>query len=575
MSEIRFDADSIKQRIKDRLRSKSSWAKILYYSANQRIIDAVAEEFAYLMLNDEILTVEGKWNLARQRSSLMAENKFFNYFPYRKKGARGFLKVSTSKTFDKMYGVNVPLEKYKTFSNNNYNFCIAETTILSTIEQYKNVEIVQGNYREVQFTAQGLEKESFTVINDSIDNDIFDVIVNNETYTKVDYLRDAASKDDKIYTIENLIDFSGVKITFGNDYFGKKLRAGDTVVFKYIETDGSKGNVESSNNITTVISSFEDSNGNPVDLFCTNDEAIVGGVDYEDIESIRDKAPRSYKSGNVAIIKDDYKSICESFSFVKKTTVWGEAEINEDNNNDPGTYIEPEENLVYICCISSSDGSITRFQEKTIRAEINEKKSPTDIVRFVKPSIIYVKFNVNAYIIDKNFTIVRVVDSIDEKLKSDFSIDNLDFKKSIYQSNYITSINSVPGVGFHSTTFSLYSFLKFSSAYVFSGSLSITQIKPNTVKIYVNDITGADGWLLLGQDDGSGLLFGVEDYTLSASSINYDTGEINCLVTNGLTATYSNYSIRVNFEVDNENIEPLARNQIISCGDNVINVSYV
>jgi len=130
MSEIRFDADSIKQRIKDRLRSKSSWAKILYYSANQRIIDAVAEEFAYLMLNDEILTVEGKWNLARQRSSLMAENKFFNYFPYRKKGARGFLKVSTSETFDKMYGVNVPLEKYKTFSNNNYNFCIAETTIL-------------------------------------------------------------------------------------------------------------------------------------------------------------------------------------------------------------------------------------------------------------------------------------------------------------------------------------------------------------------------------------------------------------------------------------------------------------
>ena len=169
------------------------------------------------MLNDEILTMEGKWNLARQRSSLMAENKFFNYFPYRKKGARGFLKVSTSETFDKMYGVNVPLEKYKTFSNNNYNFCIAETTILSTIEQYKNVEIVQGNYREVQFTAQGLEKESFTVINDSIDNDIFDVIVNNETYTKVDYLRDAASKDDKIYTIENLIDFSGVKITFGND----------------------------------------------------------------------------------------------------------------------------------------------------------------------------------------------------------------------------------------------------------------------------------------------------------------------------------------------------------------------
>ena len=60
------------------------------------------------------------------------------------------------------------------------------------------------------------------------------------------------------------------------------------------------------------------------------------------------------------------------------------------------------------------------------------------------------------------------MDGIDEKLKSDFSIDNLDFKKSIYQSNYIASINSVPGVGFHSTTFSLYSFLKLSHQFLFS-----------------------------------------------------------------------------------------------------------
>lgn len=574
MATIKFDADSIKERIRDRLKSKSSWANILYYSTNQRLIDAIAEEFAYNMNYNEILTIEGKWNKARQKTSLMAETSFFNYFPHRKVGSTGTIKLSTSKTFDSSYGINIGVDKYKIFSNNVYNFCVSETTMISSNDLYKDVKIVQGIPRQEEFIAEGVENESFIVDNDSIENNVFDVFVNNEVYKRLDYIREAESSESKVYTIENLIDFSGIKITFGDDFYGKKLKANDAVLFKYVETDGVSGNVESSNNIVSVVSKFEDSSGDSVILYCNNDEAIVGGKEYEDIESIRDNAPRSFKSGVTAITKEDYKFIVESFSFIKKSTVWGETEVNEDLGNDPGTYLGVEENMVYISSVSDDDGDITKFQEDTIRNFINDKKSPTDIVNFVDPIFIYIKFYVSAFIKDKNYSIVRVTDDIDLRLKTDYSIEKLDFKTPIYQSNYITSVNSVSGVGFHSTSFSLYTLILFSSAYTFSTSLKMTDISPNSVKIYINNKTNVEGWSQLAQDNGSNSIVGVGDYVLLSSTIDYNTGEMSCLVSEGLDDSFSNYEIRIEFNVDNENILPTARNQIISCGDNVINVEY-
>ena len=75
-----FDFDSVKKRLQDRLKAKTSWANILFFSTNERIIDIVAEEIAYSMQYDEMLTRESKWNLAQQITSIMSENQFFNYF---------------------------------------------------------------------------------------------------------------------------------------------------------------------------------------------------------------------------------------------------------------------------------------------------------------------------------------------------------------------------------------------------------------------------------------------------------------------------------------------------------------
>lgn len=574
---VMFDFDSVKKRLQDRLKAKTSWANILFFSTNQRIIDIVAEEIAYSMQYDEMLTRESKWNLAQQITSIMSENQFFNYFPHRKIGATNFLKVSTSKTFDATYSKNVIIPKYSMFSNGNLTFCSAETSTLTPLESYKNIQIVQGIAKELKFTATGETNEYFEINNPSIENNFFDVLVNGELYQKIDSLLEVESGTDKVYELTNFKDFSGVRLKFGDDTFGKKLNDGDIIIFKFIETDGSNGNVHSQNSITTVSSIIYDEENLEVDLYCTNDNEISNGLDYEDIERIKVNAPKSYKAGNTAITTDDYKAIMSKFSFVKKVNVWGESEVNEDLHNPPGTLIPQEENVVHVCLISTETSGVSSEQELQIREEILTKKSPTDIVIFEQPNFVYVAFTTDAYILEKQHSISFVRDNIYFALKETYSLDNADFKNSIFQSDYISTVSKAKGVGYHNTTFTLYQILRFQSAYVCEIDFAIKNIKQNSVKIYILDKTQPGNvYTQIGFDDGSGNLISTipETYDLSVSNIYYETGLGYLIVVSGLEETHTNYDIKIDFETESDNILSTKRNQILLFGSASITVNY-
>ena len=574
---VMFDFDSVKKRLQDRLKAKTSWANILFFSTNQRIIDIVAEEIAYSMQYDEMLTRESKWNLAQQITSIMSENQFFNYFPHRKIGATNYLKISTSKNFDQSYSKNIIIPKYTMFSNSSLTFCSTEITTLTPIETNRELKIVQGVAKEVVFTATGETYEFFEIENDSIENSIFDVTVNNEVFTRVDSILEADSGSEKVFELENFKDFSGVKLKFGNDVFGKKLNSGDVVVFKFIQTDGLSGNVYSKNSITTVNSTIYDELGEEVDLYCTNEYDISGGLDYEDIEKIKVNAPKSYKSGNVAITNDDYKAIMNKFSFVKKSNVWGEYEVNEDLHNLPGTLIPQEENVVHICLIASNDLSVSLSQELEIRDGILLKKSPTDIVVFEKPNFIYIDFIVNAFITNKQYSMSYVSDGIYYALLNEYSVENQDFKNSIFQSNFISTVSNVDGVGYHNTTFSLHKILNFQSAYVAEININLEHIKRNSVKVYLLDKTMPGfNYVLIGVDNGNGNLISTlpEVYDLSISSIFYDTGIGNLLINSGLSSSYTNFEIKIEFDLDSDNIVSTKRNQIVLFGSTQTSVNY-
>jgi len=576
MATAYFDYDSIRERLISRLRAKESWKNILFNSTNARLIDVFAEELAYDMQYDEMLTTEAKWNLAQQMSSIMSETDFFNYYPYRKIGSFGNIRVSSSPTFNSTYGTTIAIPKWSVFSTDTgIDFVCSESTSLSIYDNYVEVPVSQGTPKSATFTAVGAEYETFQINNSSVENSIMDVYVNGLKWTQVDYIREAENSYSQVYVVKTLKDLSGVTVSFGNDYFGQKLKEGDIVLVQYLETLGSEGNIDSSNVITTVTSTIYDINDNVVTVYCTNNSAISGGKDYEDIESIRAKAPRAYSTGDRAINKDDYKSIIENFSYVEKATVWGETEINEDEENIPGTYISTAENMVYVSAVTTSGGILTDDEKNDILTVLNSKKPPTDIISFQNPVFTYLVFNTNASVTDTSYALSTVKTNIISTLATNYSLANVEFKNSIRYSNYMTLIGNIAGVAYHTTTISFYKIINFSSAYVADINLYMSDIKAGSVKIYIRDTSISDSsYIQIAHDDGSGNFIAETGYTISASTINYDTGIGSITVTLGLSSSFSYYTIKIIYDVLTSDALSTVRNQIISYGKANVNVEY-
>ena len=567
MAVMKFDYDSILARLKARVLSKLDGENLLLFSTNSAFLEAAAEEFADADMYDEFLTREAVWETAQGYNSIMKQVSFYDYKPHRKVGSTGYIRVSTSKTFDGSWGTNITIPKFTQMSGGGLTFLSKESTYLAANANYVDIPVIQGEKTEktIEITSTAypeLRYASIAIKDPDIENSLYSVKVNGVLWTEVDSIRLATSNEDLYYTLQTLSDFSGVEITFGNGVFGKKLEYGDIVTFEYLQTKGEDGNVLSGGIITSVDTALKDESGSDVELFCTNLDALVGGSDYESVESIRSTAPLSFQTGNRAISSSDYATLIKQTNLVDKVQVWGEKEINEDAGNKPGTYVEASENLIYITGITIDPETgiglpLSESSKSLIREALNDKKGTTDILQFVDTQVVYVTFESEVYISNTKYSSEQVIGNVHSALASEYSLSEAAYKKNLYFSDYYKTIDAAEGVDHHRTTLSFSEFFKFSSAYLVSMNINLANIMPGTVKLYIRD-TAADGeWSQLGHDNGSGILVGDQidpddpsqgSYDLNSATISYLDGTIgDVIITYGLDQPFSNYEIRVDF----------------------------
>ena len=567
MAVMKFDYDSVLARLKARVLSKLDGENLLLFSTNSAFLEAAAEEFADADMYDEFLTREAVWETAQGYNSIMKQVSFYDYKPHRKVGSTGYIRVSTSKTFDGSWGTNITIPKFTQMSGGGLTFLSKESIYLAANANYVDIPVIQGEKTEktIEITSTAypeLRYASIAIKDPDIENSLYSVKVNGVLWTEVNSIRLATSNEDLYYTLQTLSDFSGVEITFGNGVFGKKLEYGDIVTFEYLQTKGEDGNVLSGGIITTVDSSLKDESGTDVELFCTNLYALVGGSDYESVESIRSTAPLSFQTGNRAISSSDYATLIKQTNLVDKVQVWGEKEINEDAGNKPGTYVEASENLIYITGITVDPETgiglpLSESSKSLIREALNDKKGTTDILQFVDTQVVYVTFESEVYISNTKYSSEQVIGNVHNALASEYSLSEAAYKKNLYFSDYYKTIDAAEGVDHHRTTLSFSEFFKFSSAYSVSMNINLANIMPGTVKLYIRD-TAADGeWSQLGHDNGSGILIGDQinpddpsqgSYDLNSATISYIDGAIgDVIITYGLNQPFSNYEIRVDF----------------------------
>lgn len=561
---MNFTFDDIRNRITTSLQAKSSWSQVLFYSVNSRLIDAVAEEISRLASQNEYLTRETRWDLAQNRSSLVTQSKFRGYKVKRKTGATGTIRVSTSETYNAPPAKIVVIPKWTIFSNSDEIFFTATNTFqLTTADDYVDVDVVQGSYKEVSFNALGSNFEIFTVVNDSIEDLTYELYVNDELWDEVTYIYDA-NAEDKVYTLDNLKDLSGIEITFGNNTFGRKLNAGDTVVFKYIETLGIKGNVPSINVINTIENTIYNVDDEEVtDIYCTNTDALDGGKAEDSVEAIRSAGINTFQAGQKTVSENDYKTRLEQISYILKATVWGAYEYHIDNSTPLWDWIETQENIVNVSAFTPSGEQLTTLQKTAVINEIKGNKPPTDILKFTDTEFIYLAFHIAAYVHDVSYSLSNIKSDIISLTSEEYSLQNLDFKQSLYETNWKGFISAIPGITYHSSYIEMIQYESFTSAYLGSFTAAIHPVDPASVKIYVKDTTSeSNPYVLIGTDDGVGGFTAESGYNLTGSAISYSSGEGVLTVVSGLSGAYNDYEIKVYYQSDSNDLILPLRNQI-------------
>jgi len=583
---MQFDYEAVRLRMINSLRSKVSWAEILDFSSNAKIIEVFAKEVSELGNFDIYLTRENQWSLAKNISSLLSSSDILSYRVHRKVGSVGELTLSPSSSFTGTHPNTIMIPKYTIFSSSEdaaTKFCTTVNTSIPASTASVEVDVVQGTPKSYTYTALGNNYEEVPIYSQSIEDLNYEVYVNGVLWTEVDNLLEAAATATS-YEIKNLYNFAGVQLRFGNDIFGKKLASGDTVVFYYIDTLGALGNISRANIVTTVESTIYDTVPAPVTIYCKNLGTMDGGDGIESKDSIRLNAPKIFQSGNRAVTKDDYATILENSNLVYKVNVWGEYEYLIDNNltpGDPTSFVPLQENKVNIAGLKNTGEPLDETDKANIIAYLDSYKSPTDIIAFYDPEVVYLHFICTAYVRERSYSLTTVKMNILLTLADTYSFQNFNFGTNIYETDYKTLVDGVDGVDHNYTLLKAYNLIPFDQANSASFTLSLYPVTPSigsniSIKVYLKGPT--TDYFQIGQDDGSGnidgLTVGGVPYDLTGSVINYTTG-IGFIQITSPVVNYLTYTLKVEYAIDDTDFVLKTRSQIFRYGEAEVSTLYM
>lgn len=607
MKALRFDYDSVLERLKLRVLKKLGGQNLLMFSTNIALLEAVAEEFDDLSLYDEFLTRECVWDTARGTSSIMKQVGFLGYKPHRRLGATGTVRFSASKDFTATlpYSVNIPV--FTKVSGGGVSFVTKNLGFLKKGDTYTDVTVVEGEPITItkKISENDISRNSniYTRIgidDDRIENTLYEVKVNGDKWEEVDDIKLVSSYENpetaKVFMLKTMSQYKGVEIFFGNGVLGKPLTAGDTVTFTYVKTSGTGTQILSSGVVTTIDSTinYTDVNGrvNKVSLFCTNLTPLMGGDDNETLASIKANAPKALQAVNRAITTQDYIALIKRLGIATNIAVWGEKETNEDLGLPAGTYIEAGENVIHTTgyTVDSQTGlgaTLSSGTQDIIRNLLNDKKGMTDILQFIDTEFLYVTFDVHVFVNDYAYTEAQIRTNVHDALFNKYLVTNGEYRRGVYKSDYIAAIDGAVGVDHCTCEVSLHEMLTLSPTQSIDLNLGIRDIKPGSVKLMIRNTQDNEKWHLLAHEDNGHLIGDVikedkpnDKYVLTDSIVNHTTGEVGeMIILSGLTSGVDHhyFEIRVDFELASSDgdIVPTKRSQIVAWYEDNTSVTYM
>ena len=424
------DFEEIKLNLINYLKSTKQFTDYDFSGSNlQVILNLIAYQSQLNAYSTNMIANESFLSSASLRNNVVSCARQVGYVPTSTKAAGSTVSFDfelESEDFPSGYPPFLMIKPGMAFSTNtgqeNLTFNFVDTQVAPVnkygIAVFNNKRVYQGTYLSDEFTVDDSNfNQKFVLQNQGIDTTLLRVEVqlnpNEEVRTFFQQANNLVEvgAESNVYWIEETGE-QYYELTFGDGFFGRKLKNGAKIFVHYLVCDGERGNGIQATQNFRFIGKTETSEGNVVSVPANINSASVsqGGASIESIESIKFRAPRSYATQNRAVIAQDYKNLVQTvYPGAQDVYVYGGEELEI-----------PEYGRVFIAIKPNNGDTISNQTKQSIIKSLNEYRVASLELILTDPDILYVELDTIAYFNDQA-TIkdsAGIISTINETLNS-------------------------------------------------------------------------------------------------------------------------------------------------------------
>ena len=323
------DFDQIKENLVNYLKSTNKFTDFDFDGSNlQVILNMLAYQAQINAYSTNMIANESFLSSASLRQNVVSNAAMVGYVPTSAKCATSYITFEFQLETDQYtngFPTYLELQRGASFAvaNNKqqliFNFSDTQTAVVNNfgICTFTNVKVYEGVFLSVSFEVDDSDyNQRFVLKNPNIDTTTIRIEVQedpneeiNTLYTRAENLVEL-EQDSRVYWIAETEE-GYYELTFGDGYFGKKLKNGAKIYVDYIVSNGELANgIQGLNNFTYIgktVDSYGISVSTRPSVFSV--EKTQGGQDVESASSVKFRAPKFYETQNRCVVSDDYSAL--------------------------------------------------------------------------------------------------------------------------------------------------------------------------------------------------------------------------------------------------------------------------
>lgn len=448
-----LDFFRIRDNLKNYLRSQSTFTDYDFEGSGMSILlDVLAYNTHYNAFYLNMAANEAFLDTAQVRQNILSHAKAINYVPASPQGAAAKINIVATPSLAEDTSISlITLDKYtrligQDVDGENYTFVTLNSNTAAKVNgsfTFANVMIKQGEVITLQYEASSNNvNRRYQIPSANVDTTTLTVTVqesSSNTYTSEYKLADDLTEitaNSRVYFVEE-DDSLYYTVYFGDNILGKNPDDGNIIIMTYLDTMGAVSNSISKFSFAQAVGGkFRDN------VRVSTVTTSYGGVDKEDIDDIRFRAPYFYTAQNRCVTVHDYESlITKDFNNIDSVAIWG----GEDNI--PVTY-----GKVYLSLKTKNYFALSNLEKEAIKNKLIKTRNVLTIIpEIVDPDYVFLlirgKVKYDPTLTSRTADEIRIVieNAIAQYSQTELNKFRATFKKSKLQQYIENSEPSITG----------------------------------------------------------------------------------------------------------------------------------